>query len=86
MSTPSHHHRTIAASGQNSRGIRPSAVSYTHLDVYKRQVLVGVFLGWWFLQNPQVEQSLLSPGEIDQLVNHDFATYYSCLLYTSRCV
>lgn len=47
------------------------------LTVLVANVLVGVFLGWWFLQNPQVEQSLLSPGEIDQLVNHDFATYYS---------
>ncbi len=39
-------------------------------------VIVAVLLGWWFLANPQVEQSLMSPGEIDQLVNHDFANYY----------
>jgi uncharacterized membrane protein SpoIIM required for sporulation len=31
----------------------------------------------WLLDNPNVEQSLLSPDEIDQLVNHDFEHYYS---------
>ena len=32
---------------------------------------------WWLLDHPNVEQSLLSPGEVDQLVNHDFEGYYS---------
>ncbi|MEP7160335.1 MAG: stage II sporulation protein M [Dermatophilaceae bacterium] len=40
-------------------------------------VAVGVALGWWFLDNPQVEQSLMTPGEIQQLVDSDFAGYYS---------
>ena len=31
----------------------------------------------WLLDHPNVEQSLLSPAEIDQLVNHDFEGYYS---------
>ncbi|MGB0101920.1 MAG: stage II sporulation protein M [Nocardioides sp.] len=31
----------------------------------------------WLLQNPMVEQSLLSPAEVDQLVNQDFEGYYS---------
>ena len=31
----------------------------------------------WLLQHPNVEQSLLSPREVDQLVNHDFGDYYS---------
>ena len=31
----------------------------------------------WLLDHPNVEQSLLSPDEIDQLVNHDFEDYYS---------
>ncbi len=31
----------------------------------------------WLLRHPAVEQSLLSPDEIDQLVSHDFAGYYS---------
>ena len=30
----------------------------------------------WLLDHPNVEQSLLSPDEIDQLVNHDFEDYY----------
>ena len=32
---------------------------------------------WWLLDHPDVEQSLLSPAEIDQLVSHDFSDYYS---------
>lgn len=47
------------------------------LAVLAANVVVAVFLGWWFLDNPQVEQSLMSPGQVDQLVNHDFANYYS---------
>ncbi len=31
----------------------------------------------WLLDHPDVEQSLLSPDEVDQLVNNDFAGYYS---------
>ncbi len=31
----------------------------------------------WLLANPLVEQSLLSPAEVDQLVNEDFEGYYS---------
>jgi len=40
-------------------------------------VAVAFVLGWWFLRNPQVESSLLSPKEINQLVNVDFESYYS---------
>lgn len=36
----------------------------------------GVMM-WWLVEHPQVEQSLLSPEEVDALVNHDFAHYYS---------
>ncbi|SDC03481.1 stage II sporulation protein M [Nocardioides lianchengensis] len=31
----------------------------------------------WLVQHPAVEQSLLSPAEVDQLVNEDFEGYYS---------
>lgn len=31
----------------------------------------------WLLEHPVVEQSLLSPEEVDQLVRHDFEDYYS---------
>ena len=32
---------------------------------------------WWLLDHPDVEQSLLSPAQIDDLVNHQFSGYYS---------
>lgn len=33
-------------------------------------------VAWWLTANPQIEQTLISPRQIDQLVNHDFADYY----------
>jgi uncharacterized membrane protein SpoIIM required for sporulation len=40
--------------------------------------VVAVFvMMWWLLDHPDVEQSLLSPRDVDQLVNHDFSGYYS---------
>ena len=32
---------------------------------------------WWLLGNPGVEQTLISPEQVDQLVNEDFENYYS---------
>ena len=32
---------------------------------------------WWLLQHPQVEQTMLDPHEVEQLVNNDFENYYS---------
>ena len=40
-------------------------------------VLVTAVMMIWLLEHPIVEQSLLSPGEVDQLVQHDFENYYS---------
>ena len=40
-------------------------------------VVVTAVMMWWLLDHPNVEQSLLSPGEVDQLVNNDFEGYYS---------
>lgn len=40
-------------------------------------VVVGGLMMWWFVQNPVVEQSLMSPAEVEQLVDHDFEDYYS---------
>jgi uncharacterized membrane protein SpoIIM required for sporulation len=37
---------------------------------------VGVMMTW-LVQHPNADQSLLSPREINQLVNHDFSHYYS---------
>ncbi len=40
-------------------------------------VVVAAVMMWWLLDHPAVEQSLLSPDQVDQLVNNDFAGYYS---------
>jgi uncharacterized membrane protein SpoIIM required for sporulation len=40
-------------------------------------VVVMAVLMLWFLDNPAVEQTLLSPAEVDQLVESDFESYYS---------
>ena len=40
-------------------------------------VVVTAVMMLWLLDHPNVEQSLLSPEEIDQLVNNDFEGYYS---------
>ena len=40
-------------------------------------VVAAAVIGWWFLSHPQFESSLMSPSEIDQLVNTDFEHYYS---------
>jgi uncharacterized membrane protein SpoIIM required for sporulation len=38
---------------------------------------VASVMTWWLLQHPQVESSLMSPREIEQLVNVEFERYYS---------
>jgi uncharacterized membrane protein SpoIIM required for sporulation len=40
-------------------------------------VAVTAVMMLWLLDHPDVEQSLLSPAEVDQLVNQDFEGYYS---------
>ncbi|MCR1784463.1 stage II sporulation protein M [Nocardioides carbamazepini] len=40
-------------------------------------VVVVAVMMIWLGQHPQVEQSLLSPQEVDQLVSNDFESYYS---------
>lgn len=47
------------------------------LGCFAANVVVTAVMMWWLLDNPQVEQSLLSPSEVDQLVNEDFEGYYS---------
>ena len=34
-------------------------------------------LGWWLIEHPRIESNLLSPEEIDRLVNVEFEHYYS---------
>jgi uncharacterized membrane protein SpoIIM required for sporulation len=40
-------------------------------------VVVTAVMMWWLLDHPNVEQSLLSPRDVDRLVNHQFSGYYS---------
>lgn len=40
-------------------------------------VCVALVIGVWVARNPQVQSSFLSPAQTQQLVNHDFAGYYS---------
>ncbi|MDO9456826.1 stage II sporulation protein M [Nocardioides sp.] len=40
-------------------------------------VVVAAVIMLWLLDHPNVEQTLLSPQEVDQLVNSDFESYYS---------
>ncbi len=50
---------------------------YWWLGCLAANVVVTAVMMLWLLENPNVEQSLLSPAEIDQLVNEDFEGYYS---------
>ncbi len=47
------------------------------LSVIAANVVVTAVMIVWLLQNPAMEQSLLAPEEIDQLVNSDIEGYYS---------
>ncbi|YAL82602.1 stage II sporulation protein M [Dermacoccaceae bacterium W4C1] len=40
-------------------------------------VLAMFIIGWYVQANPAVQSAYLTPAQIDQLVNHDFANYYS---------
>ena len=40
-------------------------------------VVVIAAMMLWLIDHPNVEQTMMSPAEIDQLVNHDFEDYYS---------
>ena len=55
-------------------------VSYTHLDVYKRQIVVRIHLKNTLLNQEATPQE----GPEYSLFIHRYV--YVCLLYTSRCV
>ena len=65
-------------------------VSYTHLDVYKRQVLHRSIRA--FEQDPLVTEIVLVAGKNRAFVEQQAADctkpvqIVTCLLYTSRCV
>ena len=39
--------------------------------------IVTAVMIWWLLRHPEVEQSLLGPEQVKQLVEHDIEGYYS---------
>ncbi|WP_340537056.1 stage II sporulation protein M [Nocardioides sp. GXZ039] len=47
------------------------------ISTWLANVVVMAVMMLWLLDNPVVEQSLLSPEQVDQLVNTDFESYYS---------
>ncbi|WP_116112681.1 stage II sporulation protein M [Austwickia chelonae] len=51
-------------------------IRYWWLATLAVNLLVALALGWWFLNNPHVEQTMMSAGQVRQLVEHDFANYY----------
>jgi uncharacterized membrane protein SpoIIM required for sporulation len=53
------------------------------LTVLVLDVVLAFVVGWWLLDHPRVESSFATPQEIDQLVNNDFASYYSEYAATS---
>ena len=67
----------------------PNAVSYTHLDVYKRQELDKVFASHsfdaviHFAGYKAVGESVEKPLEY---YRNNLDSTLTCLLYTSRCV
>lgn len=40
-------------------------------------LVVTAVMMWWLMDHPRVEQTLMSPEQVDQLVGHDFESYYS---------
>jgi uncharacterized membrane protein SpoIIM required for sporulation len=47
------------------------------LGTMAADVIATLVMMWWLLDHPDVEQTLLSPRQVDQLVNHQFSGYYS---------
>ncbi|KRF02779.1 hypothetical protein ASG88_05310 [Nocardioides sp. Soil777] len=79
--------RTVGTRATTWRGVRdfftqrfPAALyrlRWWWLGTLVGNVVVIAVMMWWLLGNPAVEQSLLTPDEVDQLVRSDFEGYYS---------
>jgi uncharacterized membrane protein SpoIIM required for sporulation len=79
--------RTVGTRATTWRGFRtffterfPAALyrlRWWWLGTLAANALVVAVMMWWLLDNPAVEQSLLTPAEVDQLVRNDFEGYYS---------
>ena len=65
------------------------AVSYTHLDVYKRQLLIVTLAGREFIKNHKKESNDKSSTNVSENTCEDIPdtsisdTCVACLLYTS---
>lgn len=80
-------HRTVGTRVASWRGVAgfftdrfPAALyrlRWWWLGCLAANVVVTAVMLLWLLDHPAVEQSMLSPAEIDQLVNQDFEGYYS---------
>ena len=57
---------------------KPESVSYTHLDVYKRQALRRQVRAW----QKAADRDDAEPGGLEVAIGE----LNNCLLYTSRCV
>jgi uncharacterized membrane protein SpoIIM required for sporulation len=79
--------RSVGTRVASWRGVRAFFVSRFPAALYRLRwwwlgclaanVVITALMMWWLLEHPNVEQSLLSPQEIDDLVNRDFEEYYS---------
>jgi uncharacterized membrane protein SpoIIM required for sporulation len=79
--------RAGAARGGTWYGVRSFVVDRFPAALYRlRWWWLGTMAGnvvatfvmmWWLLDHPNVEQTLISPRDVDRLVNHDFSGYYS---------
>ncbi|MGD9959126.1 stage II sporulation protein M [Nocardioides sp.] len=49
---------------------------YWWLSTMAVNVALVAIMMWWLVEHPLVEQSLLTPEQVDQLVNADFEGYY----------
>lgn len=80
-------HRTVGTRVATWRGVArffterfPAALyrlRWWWLGCLAANVVVTAVMMIWLLENPAVEQTLLSPSEVDQLVEEDFEGYYS---------
>ena len=61
-------------------------VSYTHLDVYKRQVKKGIRRGYYHERRKTEGTAELSFHDGKDRAAHPGSGKDACLLYTSRCV
>ena len=65
----------------------PLSVSYTHLDVYKRQMLMLAIMLCFAVYNAYKRVKYAMPAALVRLMTLSMvAGYLVCLLYTSRCV